>query len=117
MPEHGLPEDPANALPEDHGVGNFDLNEVDDLANGLPEDHGVGNIDLNEAEDPTNGLAEDHEGGDESGEEQQAGADRQSYEVMVRVLQQTFDDARALVILTIVWKGARGFESQQEALY
>ncbi|KAL3700761.1 hypothetical protein R1sor_018783 [Riccia sorocarpa] len=47
--EAGFPEDPANDLPEDHGVGTFDLDENEDPANGLPEDHGVGLFDLNEA--------------------------------------------------------------------
>ncbi|KAL3692978.1 hypothetical protein R1sor_006629 [Riccia sorocarpa] len=47
--EHGLAEDRANDLPEDHGVGNFDLNEAEDPANGLHEDHGVRLFDLNEA--------------------------------------------------------------------
>ncbi|KAL3690471.1 hypothetical protein R1sor_016780 [Riccia sorocarpa] len=113
--EHGLPEDPANDLPEDHGVGNFDLNEAEDPANGFPEGHGVRLFDLNEAAEEVIGddniepevhaepnvaaiarhLAEVNVGGDdESGEEEQADPDRQAYEVMVRVLQQTFDDAR-----------------------
>ncbi|KAL3698104.1 hypothetical protein R1sor_012180 [Riccia sorocarpa] len=113
--EHGLPEDPANDLPEDHGVGNFDVNEAEDPANGLPEGHGVGLFDLNEAAEEIIGddnvapqvhaepnvaaiarhLAEVNVGGDDkSGEEEQADPDRHAYEVMVRVLQQTFDDAR-----------------------
>ncbi|KAL3683826.1 hypothetical protein R1sor_001848 [Riccia sorocarpa] len=111
--EHGLPEDPANVLPEDHRVGNFDLNEAEDHANGLPEDHGVGIFDLNEAAEEINRddnvelevhaelnvtaianiLAKVNIGGDdESGEEEQAGADRQSYEVMI--------------LLTLAWKDA-----------
>ncbi|KAL3681632.1 hypothetical protein R1sor_024588 [Riccia sorocarpa] len=103
--EHGLPEDPANDLPEDHGVGNFDVNETEDPANGLPEGHGVGLFDLNEAAEEIIGddnvapevhaepnvaaiaarhLAEVNVGGDdESGEEEQADPDRHAYEVMV----------------------------------
>ncbi|KAL3675381.1 hypothetical protein R1sor_025329 [Riccia sorocarpa] len=111
--EHGLPEDRANDLPEDHGVGNFDLNEAEDPANGLPGDHGVGLFDLNEAAEEIIGddnvepdvhaepnvaaiarhLAEVNVGDDdESGEEEHAGPERQAYEVMV--------------LLTLAWKGA-----------
>ncbi|KAL3692983.1 hypothetical protein R1sor_006634 [Riccia sorocarpa] len=95
------------------GRGNFDLNDAEDPANGLPEDHGVGIFDLNEAAEEIirddNVEPEVHaepdavaiarilaevnvEWDDEFGEEEQAGADRQSYEVMV--------------LLILAWKGA-----------